>query len=158
MGKLTDVTDLFTFSEDSDPIPGWSMRTRKLESYVVSDVPLPVEEKAEDYSDVYFYSDEELDRIFAIDPAESLRIQASYIGIEVQRRLAEILKGGAGGSDAPNRVDGIVGGAIPDFSEDVSEITEDISTEEVQRRIDEILYGASSNPADEVPDIISGNQ
>lgn len=157
MGRLTDVTDLFTFSDDSDPIPGWSMRTRKLESYVISDVPLPVEDKASEYSDVYFYSDEELDKIFAIDPAESLRIQASYIGQEVQRRLSEILKSGVGGSDAPGRVDEILGGASTDVSDHVNEILSGANQEDVNSRVDEIVNSGNGNSLPQVSDILSGS-
>lgn len=123
MGRLTDVTDLFTYSEDSEPIPGWSMRVRKLESYVISDVPLPVEEKADGYDDVYYYSDEDLDRIFAIDPALSLQIQTSYIGKTVQDRLLEILADGIGGADNRERVNAILGVETQTDSESESPLT-----------------------------------
>lgn len=155
LGKLVDVTDLFEYSEDSEPIPGWSMRTRKLESYVISDVPLPVEDAADNYSDIYFYSDEELDRIFAIDPAESLRIQASYIGNEVQNRLLEILKGGVGGSDAPNRVDEIIGNTSADVADRVDTIMNGGSAGDVAGRVDEIVNQGTSL-AGEVDDILAG--
>ncbi len=42
-GRLTDVTDQFTYSEDEEEIPGWTTRTRTLGSYVLSDVELDVE-------------------------------------------------------------------------------------------------------------------
>lgn len=157
MGKLIDVTDLFTYDEDAEPIPGWTMRTRSLESYVLSDVPLPVDDKADDYSDIYFYSDEELDRIFAIDPAESMRIQASYIGQEVQKRLLEILKGGVGGSDAPNRVDAITGGVSPEVRDHVDEIVSGGNPADVSGRVADILDGSTSSSSD-VADIIAGNE
>ncbi|WP_147539454.1 LPXTG cell wall anchor domain-containing protein, partial [Anaerotruncus rubiinfantis] len=42
-GNLTDVTDKFTFSEDDEEIPGWSMKTRVLGTYVLSDTELDIE-------------------------------------------------------------------------------------------------------------------
>lgn len=36
-GYLTDVTSKFTYSEDDEEIPGWSIRTRQLGTYIVSD-------------------------------------------------------------------------------------------------------------------------
>ena len=41
-GYLTDVTSKFTYSEDDEEIPGWSMRTRQLGTYIVSDTELDV--------------------------------------------------------------------------------------------------------------------
>ena len=41
-GYLTDVTSKFTYSEDDEEIPGWSMRTRTLGTYIVSDTELDV--------------------------------------------------------------------------------------------------------------------
>lgn len=42
-GYLTDVTDLFTYSEDEQEIDGWSIRTRTLGTYVLSDTELDIE-------------------------------------------------------------------------------------------------------------------
>ena len=36
-GYLVDVTSKFTYSEDDEEIPGWSIRTRQLGTYIVSD-------------------------------------------------------------------------------------------------------------------------
>ena len=47
-GYLTDVTASFTYSEDDYEIPGWSIRTRQLGTYIVSDTEL----------DVYAYDDD----------------------------------------------------------------------------------------------------
>ena len=41
-GYLTDVTSKFTYSEDDEEIPGWSIRTRQLGTYIVSDTELDV--------------------------------------------------------------------------------------------------------------------
>ena len=41
-GYLNDVTSKFTYSEDDEEIPGWSMRTRQLGTYIVSDTELDV--------------------------------------------------------------------------------------------------------------------
>ena len=41
-GYLTDVTASFTYSEDDQEIPGWSIRTRQLGTYIVSDTELDV--------------------------------------------------------------------------------------------------------------------
>ncbi len=41
-GYLVDVTSKFTYSEDDEEIPGWSMRTRQLGTYIVSDTELDV--------------------------------------------------------------------------------------------------------------------
>lgn len=42
-GKLIDVSNQFTYSEDDQEIEGWSTRTRTLGSYVVSDVELDLD-------------------------------------------------------------------------------------------------------------------
>lgn len=42
-GVLTDVTDSFTFSEDEGEIPGWSIKTRTLGTYIISDTELDLE-------------------------------------------------------------------------------------------------------------------
>lgn len=42
-GTITDVTDRFTYSEDSYEIPGWTIQTRVLGSYIVSDTELDLE-------------------------------------------------------------------------------------------------------------------
>ncbi len=41
-GYLVDVTSKFTYSEDDEEIPGWSIRTRQLGTYIVSDTELDV--------------------------------------------------------------------------------------------------------------------
>ena len=41
-GYLTDVTSKFSYSEDDEEIPGWSIRTRQLGTYIVSDTELDV--------------------------------------------------------------------------------------------------------------------
>lgn len=54
-GNLSDVTSLFTYSEDDQEIPGWSIKTRQLGTYIVSDAELDievVEEEEEDLGDV----------------------------------------------------------------------------------------------------------
>lgn len=45
---LTDVTDSFTYSDDAQEIPGWSIKTRTLGTYVISDVELDVDDAADD--------------------------------------------------------------------------------------------------------------
>ncbi len=45
-GYLTDVTDQFTYSEDNDSttgIEGWSIKTRTLGTYIVSDTELDLD-------------------------------------------------------------------------------------------------------------------
>jgi len=42
-GVLTDVTDKFTYSEDDTDIEGWSIKTRTLGSYVISDTELDLD-------------------------------------------------------------------------------------------------------------------
>ena len=42
-GELTDVTEQFTYSEDDQEIPGWSIRTRQLGTYVLSDTELEID-------------------------------------------------------------------------------------------------------------------
>ncbi len=42
-GFLTDVTDQFTYSEDATDIEGWSIKTRTLGTYVISDTELDLE-------------------------------------------------------------------------------------------------------------------
>ncbi|MEM1483907.1 hypothetical protein V6615_03390 [Oscillospiraceae bacterium PP1C4] len=39
-GVLTDVTDKFTYSEDATDIEGWSIKTRTLGTYIISDTEL----------------------------------------------------------------------------------------------------------------------
>ena len=41
-GYLVDVTSKFSYSEDDQEIPGWSIRTRQLGTYIVSDTELDV--------------------------------------------------------------------------------------------------------------------
>ncbi|WP_101548146.1 MULTISPECIES: LPXTG cell wall anchor domain-containing protein [Anaerotruncus] len=41
-GYLVDVTSKFSYSEDDEEIPGWSIRTRQLGTYIVSDTELDV--------------------------------------------------------------------------------------------------------------------
>lgn len=45
-GLLTDVTSQFTYSEDAYAIDGWSIKTRVLGSYIVSDTALDIENVA----------------------------------------------------------------------------------------------------------------
>lgn len=42
-GMLVDATDKFTFSEEDEEIAGWSIKTRTLGTYVISDTELDVE-------------------------------------------------------------------------------------------------------------------
>ena len=42
-GNLTDVTSLFTYSEDDQEIAGWSIKTRQLGTYIISDSELDIE-------------------------------------------------------------------------------------------------------------------
>ena len=42
-GYLVDVTNKFTYSEDAREIPGWSIQTRTLGTYIVSDTELDVD-------------------------------------------------------------------------------------------------------------------
>ena len=45
-GRLVDVTDKFTYSEDNDSttgIEGWSIKTRTLGTYIVSDTELDLD-------------------------------------------------------------------------------------------------------------------
>ncbi len=53
-GYLVDVTDRFTYSDDDYEIPGWTIRTRVLGTYVVSDTELDLDSVYEvDYDDDY---------------------------------------------------------------------------------------------------------
>ena len=49
-GSITDVTDLFTYSDDNDAtgIEGWSIKTRTLGTYMVSDTELELDDYADD--------------------------------------------------------------------------------------------------------------
>lgn len=42
-GYLTDVTENFTYSEDAEEIEGWSIKTRTLGTFIVSDTELDIE-------------------------------------------------------------------------------------------------------------------
>lgn len=50
-GYLVDVTDKFTYSEDAREIPGWSIQTRTLGTYIVSDTELDVDKSYVDPDD-----------------------------------------------------------------------------------------------------------
>lgn len=52
-GRLIDVTSKFTYSEDDAEIPGWSIKTRTLGTYIVSDteLDLDIEDEDEDVSE-----------------------------------------------------------------------------------------------------------
>ena len=50
-GYLTDVTASFTYSEDDQEIPGWSIRTRQLGTYIVSDTELDIDSYYDDDDD-----------------------------------------------------------------------------------------------------------
>lgn len=41
-GELTDVTESFSYSDDAEEIPGWSIKTRTLGTYIVSDTELEI--------------------------------------------------------------------------------------------------------------------
>ncbi|RGX54280.1 LPXTG cell wall anchor domain-containing protein [Anaerotruncus sp. AF02-27] len=47
-GYLVDVTDKFTYSEDDQEIAGWSMKTRTLGTYVISDTELDIDSYNDD--------------------------------------------------------------------------------------------------------------
>ena len=47
-GELVDVTNQFTYSEDEQEIAGWSIKTRQLGTYIVSDTELDLEIADED--------------------------------------------------------------------------------------------------------------
>lgn len=44
--ELTDVTNQFTFGEDETDIEGWSIKTRTLGTYVISDTELDIEQES----------------------------------------------------------------------------------------------------------------
>ncbi|MEM1484925.1 LPXTG cell wall anchor domain-containing protein [Oscillospiraceae bacterium PP1C4] len=45
-GVLTDVTDKFTYSDDATDIEGWSIKTRTLGTYIISDTELALDTAA----------------------------------------------------------------------------------------------------------------
>lgn len=51
-GFLTDVTDQFVYSEDAEDIEGWSIKTRVLGTYIISDTELDLDAVSDDDDDV----------------------------------------------------------------------------------------------------------
>ena len=68
-GTLTDITDRFVYSEDSYEIPGWTIRTRVLGTYIVSDTQLDLESDYEvDYEEEAAEEEAEYEDLCKLNP------------------------------------------------------------------------------------------
>lgn len=70
-GELNDITDSFSYSDDAEEIPGWSIKTRTLGTYIISDTELDIGGYDDDIDDEPVLDDPDVD-VDNVEPAKPI--------------------------------------------------------------------------------------